>query len=885
MTKDLFDQLVAVLQHEMGDAFARRSLVESALYGSPVLPKIQWDGAAQPFTRELVRLLDEFGQLSSGQLALAALLTAVREQVGADRQARLDELLSQLHATIATPSAQPPSVWAAFHEARLSEWENKPYALDKRFVNLTLVLDRRDDEPQRAEDLRFDDLHDVIEQTKAQHARVLLGAPGSGKSTLLRRLQYDHSLARLRDGADKISFFVPLNGYQARPNNTLPTPREWLTERWANLNPALPPLEKWLQTGGALLLLDALNEMPHKNSESYFDLVEQWRAFAEVAAALGNELVFTCRRQDYSAALHVPVVEVQPLKHEQVREFLGVYLPAHAERVWADLSASPVLLELYQRPYFLRLLCGQIELTGGKIPRGRAGLFTNFVRKALAEEVKKNSELQRPNALLTEKDHLLLSGALKFQTPVELPERGGVLIPKLSELAFKMQQQGAQVRLKENAAFALLADERAETILKVGVALSVLDDEGADIAFFHQLLQEYFAARQLAHTTDLSFTRVEWEADKVQPSLAEALAALKDSGGYLLPLKQTEWAETALTAAPIAADADTFINELRRHNLPLAASCAAAPEIKVSESLKHEMLEALFVRMRDAKTDLRARIVAGEALGWLGDPRFQRHSGQHGDYLRPPLVEMAAGTYPMGVNQGKYDDETPEHTVELKAFRLGQFQVTNAEYKLFIEADGYDKEQWWETAVAREWLSRQDERQPEYWDDPRFNNPAQPVVGVSWFEACAYCCWLTATATNGEEYRLPTEVEWEAATRGQAGRVYCYGDDYDASRCNTDDGHVGRTTPVGMYDNATPEGAFDLTGNVWEWMSSQYQKYPYDADDGRENLDDDKVSRVLRGGAWFNDQDCARAVYRYFSPPGDRGGDLGFRVVVSRPPS
>jgi formylglycine-generating enzyme required for sulfatase activity len=115
--------------------------------------------------------------------------------------------------------------------------------------------------------------------------------------------------------------------------------------------------------------------------------------------------------------------------------------------------------------------------------------------------------------------------------------------------------------------------------------------------------------------------------------------------------------------------------------------------------------------------------------------------------------------------------------------------------------------------------------QPAFWKDNAFNNPAQPVVGICWFEARAYCAWLSAQ--TGKHFRLPTEAEWEAAARGQQGRRYAFGDDFDASRCNTFETHSRRTTPTGVFPGGvTPEGVVDLTGNVWEWASSQYRVYP-----------------------------------------------------------
>ncbi|MFN8001953.1 MAG: SUMF1/EgtB/PvdO family nonheme iron enzyme [Acidobacteriota bacterium] len=242
----------------------------------------------------------------------------------------------------------------------------------------------------------------------------------------------------------------------------------------------------------------------------------------------------------------------------------------------------------------------------------------------------------------------------------------------------------------------------------------------------------------------------------------------------------------------------------------------------------------------------------------------------------------SAGRYTIGDDNGEYGDEKPQSKVQLPEFQIGRFPVTNAEYKLFIEADGYKDERWWDTTEAREWLREQEEHLPEYWNDAQFNNPAQPVVGVSWFEARAYCCWLTATAADGSVLRLPTEAEFEAAARGKKGRLYPYGNEFDASRCNTREGHVGRTTPVGIFANATPEGVFDLSGNADTWTLSIFENYPYRSNDGREELVSDE-NRVLRGGSWFSLQVDARAVSRNDGRPADRLNDFGFRVLCSRP--
>ncbi len=844
---------------------------------------------------------------------------------------------------------------------RIAEWSLPRYTLDKRFVNLTLLLDKGETETQRwhkAEDFRFNDLRAVLAQTPDDPALVLLGAPGSGKSTLLRRFQLDHSLERLRDGGPQVTFFAPLNSYRAAAQGSLPEPREWLAARWARDYPQLPALEPQLQHGQVLLLLDALNEMPHQSAADYHRLVGLWRDFIHEATRQGNRIVFSCRSLDYSASLsspllRVPQIEVQPLEAAQMQTFLAAYCQAHAARLWLALKDTPQF-KLYQTPYFLKLLCDQIEATG-ELPKGRAELFTGFVRQALQRE--RTGELfGLAGGLLSEADHQKLSLGNRWRNAFELPERG-VLLPKLAELAFAMQRrsletEGAQVRIDYDAACDLLADPQAERLLKAGLALNVLDQDVAqfEITFFHQLLQEYFAARQLAKAPDPALVHVEWTTDKARPALAETVAGLAD-GDPLPPLPQTGWEETTLTAAPMARDPQAFIRALLVVNLPLAGRCAAAPEAQVSETLKDELRAALRQRAQDfAQADLRARIAAGEALGLLGDPRFKL-GGSQGQCLLPPLVKIAGGKYTIGDDKGEYDREKPAHTVELAAFEIGQFPVTNAEYAKFIEARGYADEQWWDTPSASAWLkeggsegakeswreTRQllqrnwseaeirkqanftpeqkdqyievrnetDEefeqrleewfpvgklyREPEYWNDTRFNNPAQPVVGVTWYEARAYCNWLTANASDGRLYRLPTEFEFEAAARGKAGRQFPYGKKFDHRRCNTFESHLRRTTPVGIFDNATPEGAYDLIGNAYTWTLSIYDQqrfpYPYRPDAGREDVSAIDVKRVLRGGAWDNLQLLARAVYRFNNPPGFRDYLTGFRVVVVSPPS
>jgi formylglycine-generating enzyme required for sulfatase activity len=241
-----------------------------------------------------------------------------------------------------------------------------------------------------------------------------------------------------------------------------------------------------------------------------------------------------------------------------------------------------------------------------------------------------------------------------------------------------------------------------------------------------------------------------------------------------------------------------------------------------------------------------------------------------------------------------YRDEMPRHQVELSPFAIARYPTTVAMYQCFIEAGGYQDECWWpEAKVAEVWRadgtvkdrwSGGPRMQPVYWDDARLNGPNQPVVGVTWYEAVAYCRWLTAALDDGYAYRLPTEAEWERAARGPHGWRYPWGDDWIEAHANSKELALERTTPAGIFpDGASGEGVLDLSGNVWEWCSDWYGEKTYAERARRAGRDPQGPPRgdykVLRGGSWWNDRTTVRCAYRYGNFPG-RWFDLdGFRVA------
>jgi formylglycine-generating enzyme required for sulfatase activity len=251
-------------------------------------------------------------------------------------------------------------------------------------------------------------------------------------------------------------------------------------------------------------------------------------------------------------------------------------------------------------------------------------------------------------------------------------------------------------------------------------------------------------------------------------------------------------------------------------------------------------------------------IVLPERLASLG---FILRTKGSTRYIVPPLSGVPAGEFLVGSDLAQdpqaFDNEKPQSRLTLGAFQIAKHPLTVAEYAAFVQQGGHSA--------------------PGHWTNQQ-QKPDHPVVNVSWLDAQAYAAWL-AQAT-GDSWRLPTEAEREKAARGTDGRFYPWGNTFDTARCNSSMS-VGTTTPVGTYPSgASPYGVQDMAGNVWEWTSSQFIPYPYNASDGREDPNS-PGDRVDRGGSWYSLPRYVRAACRYGNPPNFVGSDIGFRLVLA----
>ncbi len=242
------------------------------------------------------------------------------------------------------------------------------------------------------------------------------------------------------------------------------------------------------------------------------------------------------------------------------------------------------------------------------------------------------------------------------------------------------------------------------------------------------------------------------------------------------------------------------------------------------------------------------------------------------------MVLIPAGEFEQGSNDiYALDNERPGHKVYLESYYIDRYPVTCGQYRLFMEAGGYQDSQWWSEAGWK-WRETEQVIKPLYWSgEGNWDN--HPVCGVSWYEAEAYSRFVGK--------RLPTEAEWEKAASWDAKaacrRIYPWGDKSPSSKnCNCDR-LIGHTTPVDKYpEGQSAYGLYDTLGNVWEWTGSWFdgydgfQSYPYI---GYSQVYFDNKHRVLKGGSWATRHWGLRNSFRNWYYPGVYQIFAGFRCA------
>ncbi len=699
------------------------------------------------------------------------------------------------------------------------------------------------------EDIKQVKLDSLQEAVNKYPCVILLGDPGCGKTTAFENLAYQFS-----DQSDKLP--VPLHLSEFDSGMSL---ENFIIQGWGGLLEAghwgakelAANIEEYLEAGKLFLLFDALNEMP---LEGYRERCLALRQFIDQRSAQGNRFLVTCRILDYSEELTgLQRVEVQPLSDDKIQHFLQNELPEKWQALWQTLTQSDdsphCLLEMARNPYLLTVMIDVFE-EDSQLSQNRADLMQRFTQ--------------------------ILLGWSKAKCPPDQWIDADVQYEALSVMAFEMQaRSGFGTKVKTEQVKAVMPHQvmldpnwpsqptPPDQVLSLAASAKIIEMpvDRLTVRFYHQLLQEYFAAHQLIKQDPAKLADL-WRWPWLE---TEMPLWVRPENNYepLPPPPTTGWEETTILAAGSTPENDTqLVQALLQINPVLAGRCLLQGQARFNSATCQAVINHLLSTVANPEVALRVRIAAGDVLGYLGDPR------------KGEMVVIPAGEFLMG-------EVREQHELFLPDYQLGKYPVANAEYERFIEAGGYQNKSFWTKAG---WIEiGQNQNEPRYWQDERFNKPNQPAIGLSWYECVAYCRWLSAE--TGQLYRLPTEAEWEKGARGVDGRVYPWGSEFEASRLNAraGDQQVCTITPVGIYPTGTsPFGLFDCAGNVWEWCATRWKKpFPYDVNQDEWQADylEGQNLRVLRGGSWNYKAEATRCSYRFKFQPYGWTGRGSYRVV------
>ena len=684
---------------------------------------------------------------------------------------------------------------------------------------------------------------------------LIIGEPGGGKTTFLRliacvlakdALEQGEPVRKLHlglslDGPVPIPILIRLSALAGTLKKGCPAVNgagawrvllQTMEELFGKENSLL--LKKLLDKGGCILLLDGLDEEPDQNIRKQMKdvtnaVLHHWE---------DNLFVLSSRPFGYHAVAaleKMATAHIDSFKREEILEFLNRWANAlfpdeekrNREAYLPELESAvlnmPRIRRMAKNPVMLTCLC-VVHWNERKLPEGKADLLAAVLRWLL--NAKEEKRRQRGySSTFAEECFKALAWAMTShkdgkQVRADLTWAAEQLaVPFLDELGVKHD------RLRKKGILFLEAE-----MLDSGI---VEQAGSGDLLFWHYTFQEHYTARVLAELSDADGPDGWWQAikphlddhqwDEVLDHFAGCLAWTGRRQLNLLVDRVLGTADGSLTSL---AGVVGMLGRILR----ILAVYDYQPPARLRWGEARDRVMDIFILEGASQVPIDRRIAAAETLGQTGDPRI--------DSLAPEMLPVPG----------------------MEGVLLGRYPVTVAEYNCFIENNGYRNRQYWK----KEWWGVKEERclaEPEDWDE-QIEYQNRPVTGVSWYEAAAYCNWLTAR-TNFF-YRLPREKEWEKAATNPNGE-YPWGDDEPNPDLLNFDKNVGVPTPVGIYPaGAASGGHLDMAGNVWEWNWDLYGE--------------GGCVEVSRGGGWGGDAHNCRSASRDYVPPDYRIDRLGFRL-------
>jgi formylglycine-generating enzyme required for sulfatase activity len=642
-----------------------------------------------------------------------------------------------------------------------------------------------------------------------------------------------------------------------------------------------------------------------------------------------------------SEALTVREIRMARWTSDQMRHYCALRLgPDNA--LWPAIEKDRAIHDLCELPFNLSAQC-EVHAALERPAQGRAELLSALTWQRLRRGIIK-CELDGEGLLTSRDRKQLNDPRYWRDNVLDLPEEGSLVsgLDRQAE-AMHRAGRGVEVSVQEkDVGLWLTHPPQREAWLAAVQAVGLAETElSGRFRFAHQVLQEFFAARSLrAGVAELPDGISPPELEPMADVLAGLTVQDPLPGPGVSPWEEVIKLAVQLSKEPetwIGRLADVNLPLAGR------AACAVRDRLSASclDDLRWRLVRRSRDAAVDLRQRIEAAEALGP-LGdpryrsgcGPGGVRYLVPDDAH--WFRIP-----GGRYSLGSDDGD-SGKQPIIAVDLQPFSMAWAPVTNAEFACFIEAGGYEDERWWVGDIAMQWwrgelaneghmtwwrerfaalrkdfdaavnrffpnatkAQKEDlrtyaawteqeaedalqrgygakrHRSPGEWTNVRFNLPGQPIVGISVFEADAYCRWLSAQC--GRPMRLPVEAEWEGAARGQPAHRWPWGStDPTPAQMNADPAHLRRTSPVGVFpgsDSILLPGLADLAGNVWEWTASTYRDH-LDPELVKNAAGDVVFPRAVRGGSWSYGAGYCRAVYRGRLHPVNRNDYLGFRMV------
>jgi len=604
--------------------------------------------------------------------------------------------------------------------------------------------------------------------------------------------------------------------------------------------------EERLDKGDAWLLLDGLDEVADLElRERVFAIVDDaakkwsWTPMVIASRPFRTEEL---RRRDFLVA------EVEPFREAEIQRFLSHWVSAlhdqdperalrgeadkYLDRLRKAILDRPNVRALATNPVMLTCLC-VVHWNQGELPEGRARVYRAVIHWLLAARAEQRLEQLELGADFAERTLATLALACMTteqgkQAVVVLDAAVGAVLP-----AFERERPDLSGKKQRDLAkhWLLFECEGSGVIEEIA---------GGRLRFWHLTFQEYLAAVELARPAE---GRNWWDGirDRLEDAqwreTVELFATCLYDLGHPDRVDRLLWKILELRREGDLASEAKVVAIIGRL-LPAVEVCGykPAPEVRSHFEETRERVMTIFTVSGAKQVPVKLRIAAAEALGRGGDPRLQ------------PGV----------------DNFLPATGLDVQ---LGKYPVTVEEYQRFVEDRGYEERGFWNDEG---WRLKEEEgwQVPGGWEG-QLQTPNRPVVGVTWYEATAYCRWLSEQCRC--EIRLPTEKEWEQAATHPGGPYPWGAAEPDEERANFapefNRPNVGVPTPVGIYPLGDGSANHcDLGGNVWEWCCDYLQIGGHEA-------------HPLRGGASHRRAELLQSTYRSWDNPAYRYDELGFRVV------